>query len=53
MKFKELEIGQRFKFATSGYEGTKTSGRGYKWHAANGKDYDLKVGTVNVEVKPC
>lgn len=51
MKFKELPVGSRFKFAWSGYEGTKTGGRTYTWHAADGKNYGLHVGSVNVEVK--
>jgi hypothetical protein len=52
MRFKELSIGQRFKFVWSGYEGTKTGGKSYTWHAHDGKDYPLKVGSTNVEVKP-
>lgn len=52
MKFKELAIGQRFKFAWSGYLGTKTGGKSYDWHAHDGNTYPLKVGSVNVEVKP-
>lgn len=43
--FKSLAIGEVFKFAWSGYVGTKVSSRCYLWNG-----HRLQVGTVSVEV---
>lgn len=49
--FKDLAIGQRFRFAWSGYEGTKVNARSYDWHSPDGKTYRLKVGSTRAEVE--
>lgn len=48
MRFRDIEVGGRFKFVHSGYVGTKLSTRTYRLDGFEG--HTFTVGTINVEV---
>ena len=57
MQFKDIAVGQSFKFEWSGYVGVKTSARGYTYNATEAltgkpRAFFATVGTVKVAVIP-
>lgn len=52
IKFRDLKIGDKFKFTGSGFSSvcTKISARKYTWHAGSEKVLTSRVGTVAVSV---